>query len=110
MLIATHVAREVGIMDARILSGPELRKMSNRALLRQAGEVDVFAEVEPYQKEQIILVLKKSGHVVGYVGDGINDASALHAADVSLSVEGAVLQELPGDSSHKTRHGYPTNP
>jgi Mg2+-importing ATPase len=90
MLIAAHVAHEVGIVDARILSGPELRKMSNRALLRQAGEIDVFAEVEPNQKEQIILALKKSGHVVGYIGDGINDASALHAADVSLSVEGAV--------------------
>jgi Mg2+-importing ATPase len=64
--------------------------MSTQALLRRAGEVDVFAEVEPDQKEQIILALKRAGHVVGYIGDGINDASALHAADVSLSVQGAV--------------------
>jgi P-type E1-E2 ATPase len=50
----------------------------------------VFAEVEPNQKERIILALKKAGNVVGYLGDGINDASALHAADVGLSVESAV--------------------
>ena len=54
------------------------------------NEVDVFAEVEPNQKERIILALKKAGNVVGYMGDGINDASALHAADVGLSVESAV--------------------
>jgi Mg2+-importing ATPase len=54
------------------------------------NEVDVFAEVEPNQKERIILALKKSGNVVGYMGDGINDASALHAADVGISVDSAV--------------------
>ncbi len=52
--------------------------------------MDVFAEVEPNQKERIILALRKAGHVVGYMGDGINDASALHAADVGISVESAV--------------------
>jgi Mg2+-importing ATPase len=64
--------------------------MSDEALLNQVGQVDVFAEVEPNQKERLILALRKAGHVVGYMGDGINDASALHAADVGLSVEGAV--------------------
>jgi P-type Mg2+ transporter len=54
------------------------------------NELNVFAEVEPNQKERIILALKKTGNVVGYMGDGINDASALHAADVGLSVESAV--------------------
>jgi Mg2+-importing ATPase len=54
------------------------------------NEVNVFAEVEPNQKERIILALKKAGNVVGYMGDGINDASALHAADVGLSVDSAV--------------------
>jgi magnesium-transporting ATPase (P-type) len=64
--------------------------LSDEALLGQVNEVDVFAEVEPNQKERIILALKKAGNVVGYLGDGINDASALHAADVGLSVDGTV--------------------
>ncbi len=64
--------------------------MSDEALLRRAGEVAVFAEVEPNQKERIVLALKKAGRVVGYMGDGINDASALHAADVGISVADAV--------------------
>ena len=64
--------------------------MSDEALLHRVGEVDVFAEVEPNQKERIILALQKAGHVVGYMGDGINDASALHAADVGISVADAV--------------------
>ena len=88
-LIAAHVAREVGLDNVRILSGYEMDKMSSQALMRRATEVDIFAEVEPTQKEDIIRALKKAGHVVGYIGDGINDAPALHAADVSLSVEGA---------------------
>jgi Mg2+-importing ATPase len=53
------------------------------------NDVDVYAEIEPNQKERIILALRKAGNVVGYMGDGINDASALHAADVGISVEGA---------------------
>jgi len=57
--------------------------------MRQVNDTDVFAEVEPNQKEHIILALKKSGNVVGYMGDGINDASALHAADVGISVDSA---------------------
>ena len=89
-LIAAHVAHEVGLTTARILSGPEMRKMSNQALTRCASEVDVFAEIEPTQKEQIVVALKKAGHVVGYMGDGINDATALHTADVGLSVDTAV--------------------
>ena len=64
--------------------------MSDGALLKRVVDVDVFAEIEPNQKERIILALKKAGNVVGYMGDGINDASALHAADVGISVESAV--------------------
>jgi Mg2+-importing ATPase len=89
-LIATHLAREVGLNADKILGGREIRKMSGAALMRQATKVDIFAEIEPNQKERLILALKKAGHVVGYIGDGINDASALHAADVGLSVDGAV--------------------
>ena len=64
--------------------------MSSEALVRQVNDIDIFAEVEPIHKENIILALKKSGNVVGYLGDGINDASALHAADVGISVDSAV--------------------
>ena len=89
-LVAATVARSIGLGSARVLTGPELRQMSDGAVLNRVSQVDVFAEVEPNQKERIILALRKAGHVVGYMGDGINDASALHAADVGLSVEGAV--------------------
>jgi Mg2+-importing ATPase len=80
----------VGLTDATILTGPELREIANEALLVRARDVDVFAEIEPNQKERIILALKKSGNIVGFMGDGINDAPALHAADVGISVDSAV--------------------
>ena len=64
--------------------------MSNEALRQQVNQTQIFAEVEPNQKERIILALRQAGNVVGFMGDGINDASALHAADVSLSVDSAV--------------------
>ena len=64
--------------------------MSDEALRQQVNAVDIFAEVEPNQKERIIVALKKTDNVVGYMGDGINDASALHAADVGISVDSAV--------------------
>ncbi len=89
-VVARSVADQVGIKDAKVLTGQELRQTSDEALLRQVNEVDIFAELEPNQKERIILALKKSGNVVGYMGDGINDASALHAADVGISVESGV--------------------
>ncbi|MGD0993783.1 MAG: magnesium-translocating P-type ATPase [Gemmatimonadales bacterium] len=89
-LVAATVAREIGLGGAQVLSGHEVRQMSDEALRASVGQVDVFAEVEPNQKERIILALRKAGHVVGYMGDGINDASALHAADVGLSVDSAV--------------------
>jgi Mg2+-importing ATPase len=89
-LVARSISQQVGFPSPRILTGPELHEMSDEALLRQVNGVDVFAEVEPNQKERIILALKKAGNVVGYMGDGINDASALHVADVGLSVDSAV--------------------
>jgi Mg2+-importing ATPase len=89
-LVAAHLSQQVGLSNTRILAGPDLRRISDEALLRRVNEADVFAEVEPNQKERIILALKKAKNVVGYMGDGINDASALHAADVGISVESAV--------------------
>jgi Mg2+-importing ATPase len=89
-LVAASLSQQVGLSNPKLVIGSELRQMSNEALLKRVGEVSIFAEVEPNQKERIILALKKSGHVVGYMGDGINDASALHAADVGISVNSAV--------------------
>jgi P-type Mg2+ transporter len=89
-LVAASISQQVGFPTPKTLSGSDLHILSDEALLRQVNEVNVFAEVEPNQKERIILALKKAGNVVGYLGDGINDASALHAADIGLSVESAV--------------------
>jgi len=89
-LVAAAVSRRVGLGESTIVTGPELHHMSDEALRRRASGVDIFAEVEPNQKERIILALQKAGHVVGYLGDGINDAPALHAADVGISVNSAV--------------------
>ena len=89
-LVAANVSQQMGLTNTKILTGPELRQLSDGALLRRVVDVDVFAEIEPNQKGRIILALKKAGNVVGYMGDGINDASALHAADVGISVESAV--------------------
>ena len=88
--VAATVAQQIGLGEVRVMSGHEVGAMSDEALLHQVDQVGIFADVEPNQKERLILALRKAGHVVGYMGDGINDASALHAADVGLSVEGAV--------------------
>ncbi len=89
-LVAAHVSKQAGINHGRLLTGQDLRHMTDAALLQRVSEVDVFAEVEPNQKDRIILALKRAGNVVGYIGDGINDAPALHAADVGISVDSAV--------------------
>ncbi len=89
-LVAATIGRQMGLSDLKIITGPELQKTGSRALTQLVLEADIFAEVEPNQKERIILGLRKAGHVVGYMGDGINDVSALHAADVAISVNQAV--------------------
>lgn len=89
-LVAKSLALQVGIKDPKILTGAELLKMNKAALMHQAIGTDIFAEVEPNQKERIISILKSGGHVVGFMGDGINDAPALHTADVGISVDTAV--------------------
>lgn len=87
--VARHVAEMVGIDVQRIITGAELEDMKDEALWHLAPDVALFAEVDPNQKERIITALQKTGHVVGYLGDGINDAPALHAADVGISVDKA---------------------
>ena len=88
--VAGEVGRRVLMGEPRVLTGAAMRLLSDEALIQQSSLTDIFAEVEPNQKERIVLALKKAGHVTGYMGDGINDASALHAADVGISVDGAV--------------------
>jgi Mg2+-importing ATPase len=80
----------VGFEEPRMVTGRELDRLQDDALRRVAAETDLFVEVDPNQKERVLLALKKAGHVVGYLGDGINDASALHSADVGISVDQAV--------------------
>lgn len=89
-LVAGRMGRHMGVERPTVLTGEELRRLSDTALLQRVGEVDIFAETEPNQKERILAALRKAGNVVGYLGDGINDASALHTADVGISVESAV--------------------
>lgn len=91
-LVASSLAAQVGLglAGGKILTGQDLQTMSNEALARKVQGTEIFAEVEPHHKERIILALRRNGSVVGFMGDGINDASALHAADIGISVEGAV--------------------
>lgn len=85
-LVARHVCSEVGLNVKRIVLGEELDRMSDAALGHVAEQTTVFARVSPVQKNRILQALKRRGHVVGYLGDGINDAPSLHTADVGISV------------------------
>jgi Mg2+-importing ATPase len=89
-LVALHTAEAVGLAVTGMLTGAELNDLRDEALWQVVERTTLFAEVDPNQKERIILALQKRGHVVGYMGDGINDAPALHAADVGISVDRAV--------------------
>ncbi len=88
--VARHVAEAVSLPVEGVLTGSDMTGLRDEALWHLAERTTIFAEVDPNQKERIILALQKTGHVVGYMGDGINDAPALHVADVGLSVDSAV--------------------
>lgn len=88
--VAAHLAQTIGLRHRNILTGTDLAHMTKEALFGRAPKTDIFAEIDPNQKERIIEALRKRGHVVGYLGDGINDAPALHEADIGISVESAV--------------------
>jgi len=89
-LVTQKVCRDVGLEVKRLVTGDELQNLSPEALDDVAEEGTVFARLNPAQKEQIIQALRRRGHVVGYLGDGINDAPSLRAADVGISVDSAV--------------------
>ena len=88
--VAATVARAVRIDAAALLTGDDVRGLRDAALVERAARTDVFAEMDPNQKERVIRALQKGGAAVAYLGDGINDAAALHAADVGISVDTAV--------------------
>jgi len=89
-IVARYVCNAVGIDATEVVLGDDLARMTEGALEHVVEQVNVFARVSPAQKNQIVLALKKRRHVVGFLGDGINDAPSLHAADVGLSVANAV--------------------
>ena len=87
--VTRHVFKEIGVPVTGVLSGADLEHLTDEALLGQLPRVNLFCRVNPQQKHRVLLALKRLGHVVGFMGDGINDAPALHAADVGISVDGA---------------------
>lgn len=89
-LVAIHTADSIGLNLTGVITGSELQNLNDEALLHGVENTNLFAEVDPNQKERIINALQKRGHVVGYMGDGINDAPSLHDADVGISVDSAV--------------------
>jgi Mg2+-importing ATPase len=88
--VVRHVCAELGIAIDGLLTGAELEGLSEEALAARLPTTNLFCRATPVQKNRIILALKRQGHVVGFLGDGINDAPSLHAADVGISVDGAV--------------------
>ncbi|MET0852942.1 MAG: magnesium-translocating P-type ATPase [Candidatus Rokuibacteriota bacterium] len=89
-LVARHVCGDVGLDAGRIVLGEELDRMTDSALAAVAERTSVFARVSPGQKTRILAALRSRDHVVGFLGDGINDAPSLHAAEVGISVANAV--------------------
>jgi Mg2+-importing ATPase len=87
--VTGHVCAQVGIEPGHIVTGDELDRTTDPALTRLAEETRAFARISPVQKNRILLALKHNGHAVGFMGDGINDAPSLHAADVGISVSSA---------------------
>jgi P-type Mg2+ transporter len=88
--VAAHVGATVGLDPQALVSGEAIAGMREESLWHLAERTDLFVEVDPAQKERIVRALQRTGHAVGYLGDGINDAPALHAADVGISVDQAV--------------------
>lgn len=88
--VAAHLAQAVGLHANRIMTGEELSKLTKSALFAGVQHTDLFVEIDPNQKERIVQALRSRGNVVGYLGDGINDAPALHEADIGISVDTAV--------------------
>src|SRR5690606_35686885 len=88
--VAAKICQEVGLPSRGLLLGADIERMSDRALAAAVESHDIYARLTPAHKERIVSALKAGGRVVGFLGDGINDAPALRAADVGISVDTAV--------------------
>ena len=89
-LVTAKICREVGLHDQQAVLGSDIERMDDATLARAVEEHAIFAKLTPAHKERIVRALKRNGHVVGFMGDGINDAPALRAADIGISVDSAV--------------------
>ncbi|MFP1482735.1 HAD-IC family P-type ATPase [Escherichia coli] len=89
-LVAAKVCHEVGLDAEKVVIGSDIETLSDDELANLAQRTTLFARLTPMHKERIVTLLKREGHVVGFMGDGINDAPALRAADIGISVDGAV--------------------
>ena len=87
--VARHLCAELGFDPGQVLTGTELTALSDEALIGRLAATRLFCRVTPQQKLRVIMALKQFGQTVGFLGDGINDAPALHAADVGISVDSA---------------------
>ena len=87
--VVRHVAEALAMPERVLITGAEVVELSDAALAARVEEIDLYARISPDQKTRIVLALRQRGHTVGFLGDGVNDAPAIHAADVGLSVEGA---------------------
>jgi Mg2+-importing ATPase len=87
--VVAHVAAAVGMPSSRAITGTEIDQLADRALAAKVDGIDLFTRIDPDQKRRIVHALRLRGHVVGFLGDGVNDAPAIHAAHVGLSVSGA---------------------
>ena len=89
-LVTENICNQLGLPITGVLLGTDIQQMDDQALAAQVEKVNLFCRVTPVQKNRVILALKRRGHSVGYLGDGINDAPSLHSADIGISVDSAV--------------------
>jgi Mg2+-importing ATPase len=89
-LVTKKVCKDVGLIVDRVITGDDLNRLSPEEFSQTIQQFDIFAKLSPLQKQKVIISLRKAGHVVGYMGDGINDSPSMRAADVGISVDSAV--------------------
>lgn len=89
-LVVSYICKQIGLQSVTMVVGADIEHLSDTELTKKVEEITIFARLTPIQKERVVLALRKNGHVVGYLGDGVNDAPSLRHADVGISVDSAV--------------------